>query len=85
MAEQSTGFWGLGKICVCTGLGNIRRRLSPKETPKRELISSKWTSCTALSREKNKIYAVTLVCRYTWEIVGFETQLLTKADSEFSV
>lgn len=38
----------------------------------RELTSSRWTSCTVSSREKNRIYAIVLVSRDTREIVGFE-------------
>ena len=38
----------------------------------RGLTSSKWTSCTALSREKNRFYAITLVSRDTREIVGID-------------
>ena len=72
MAEQSAKFWESGKICACIGFGNMRKILSPKRLQIRGLTSSKWTSCTALLREKNRFYAITLVSRDTREIVGFD-------------
>ena len=71
MAEQSAEFWESGKICTCIGFGNMRKILRPKRLQVRGLTSSKWTNCTALSREKNTFYAITLVSRDTRKIVGF--------------
>ena len=63
MAEQWAEFWESG---------NMRKILSPKRLQMRGLTSLKWTSCTASSREKNRLYAITLVRRDTREIVGFD-------------
>ena len=53
----------------------MRKILGLKRCQIRGITSSKWTSCTALSREKNRFYAITLDSRDTREIVGFDITL----------
>ncbi len=72
MAEQSAEFWESGKICACIGFENTRKILRPKRLQIRGLTPSKWTSCIASSREKNRFFAITLVSRDTREIVDFD-------------
>ena len=84
MAELSVEFWGLVKICACIEFGNMRKILTLKRLQLRGLTSSKWTSCTALLREKNRFYTITLVSRDTRQAAAYG-RLLTKGVNEFSV
>ena len=63
---------GIGKNMCLYWIRKYAKNIEPKKLQIRGLTSSKWTSCTASSREKNRFYTITLVSRDTREIVGFD-------------
>ena len=66
---------GIWKNMCLYWIRKYAKNIEPKETPNTRVNASKWMSCTASSREKNRFYAITLVSRDTREIVGFDIAL----------